>query len=83
MEIVLYIDKRLVHLPLMIVIRALCNWNDLEIFNEFMQTMKDEKNYYSAIKRMLDELTNVHLKRKLLKQKYRFGNSVPRRVLVS
>jgi len=57
-ETVFYVNKRLIHLPLLILVRALCDWNDLEIFNEFMQTMTDEKNYISALKRMLSDVTN-------------------------
>ena len=49
-ETVFYINKRMVHLPMMIVIRALCAWNDLEIYNEFAQTMREEENYIVAVK---------------------------------
>ena len=59
-EMVIYIEKRLTFLPLMMVIRALCNFNDVEIFLEFVQTMRNEPSYITAIKRMLNETTNTH-----------------------
>ena len=60
LETVFYINKRLVHLPLMIVIRGLCALNDLEVYNEFAQTMREEENYIAAVKMMLNDLTNTH-----------------------
>ena len=60
LETVFYINKRMVHLPLMIVIRALCEWNDLEIYNEFVQTMREEQNFVAAVKAMLNDVTNSH-----------------------
>ena len=81
-ELVIYIEKRLTFLPLMMVIRALCNWNDLEIFLEFIQTMRNEQTYISAIKRMLNDTTNTaHVKNQndalnFIGKKYVFGHSI-------
>lgn len=59
MEVVFYIQKQLFHVPMMTVVRALTSWTDLEIYREFMQTMSDEPNYDSAVKRMLKKLVNA------------------------
>ena len=59
MEVVFYIQKQLFHVPLMTIVRALTNWTDFEIYREFMQTMSDEPNYDSAVKRMLKRLVNT------------------------
>ena len=59
MEVVFYVRKQMFHLPLMTIVRAMCTWTDFEIYREFAQTMDEEPNYCSAIKRMLNEETNA------------------------
>ena len=41
-------------------------WNDLEIYNEFVQTMREEQNFIAAVEAMLNYFTKMMRRRKVL-----------------